>query len=87
MKKIFDIPGYTYFAEKNKYTGSVGNIFNYKILSGDNLSIIVWKGKFCLAKTPEEDIIEKAEFELTPEGLDSLKQWLSEKYESFKNEN
>ncbi|MBE6852634.1 MAG: hypothetical protein E7505_04075 [Ruminococcus sp.] len=83
MKKIFDIPGFTYFAEKNKYTGSVDNVFNYKIITGDKLEIIVWKGKFCLDKTPENDIIDKAEFELTPDGLDAMKEWLRQKHDDF----
>ena len=83
MQKKFDIPGFTYFAEKNNYTGSVGNIFNYKRTNGDNLTVDVWKGKFCLAKTPEEDYIVKGEFEKTPEGLEELKKWLNEKHEEF----
>ena len=50
-EKVFDIPGFTYFAEKNNYTGSVANTFNYKIVNGDVLTVTVWMGKFCLKKT------------------------------------
>ena len=78
MEKKFDIPGFTYFAEKNNYTGSVGNVFNYKIVNGDVLNVTVWMGKFCLAKTPEEDVVAVSEFERSPEGLEALKQWLEE---------
>lgn len=77
MEKKFDIPGFTYFGEKNNYTGSWRD-FNYKILNGEMLTVTVWMGKFCLAKTPEEDVVEVKEFEKTPEGLDLLKKWLEE---------
>jgi hypothetical protein len=78
MEKKFDIPGFTYFAEKNNYTGSVNNDFNYKIVNGDVLTVTVWMGKFCLAKTPEENVVAVKEFEKTPEGLEELKVWLEE---------
>lgn len=84
MEKIFDIPGFTYFQEKNIYTGSVNNIFNYKISPGEKLNIIIWKGKFCLAKTPEEDIVAQEDFEMNSDGLTALKQWLKETYETNK---
>ena len=80
VEKKFDIPGFTYFKEKNIYTGSVGNIFNYKILPGEQFSVTVWKGKNCLAKTPENDILAKQEFEFTAEGLCELKEWLDKKH-------
>lgn len=80
MEKKFDIPGFIYFKEKNIYTGSVGNIFNYKIIPGENFSVTVWKGKNCLAKTHEEDILAKQEFEFTAEGLEELKNWLDTKH-------
>lgn len=76
MEKKFDIPGFTYFAEKNNYTGSVGNVFNYKIIPGEKFSVTVWTGKFCLAKTPEENILGTTEFEFTRDGLEELKAWL-----------
>jgi len=79
VEKKFDIPGYTYFGEKNNYTGSYANRFNYKIVNGDTLTVTVWMGKFCLAKTPEEDVVASQEFERSPEGLESLKTWLEEK--------
>lgn len=82
MEKKFDIPGFTYFAEKNNYTGSVGNIFNYKIVNGDVLTATAWMGKFCLDKTPEEDVIAVSEFERSPEGLEALKSWLEEQCSS-----
>lgn len=78
MEKKFDIPGFTYFGEKNNYTGSYKG-FNYKIVNGDMLTVTVWMGKFCLAKTPEEDVIEVKEFERTPEGVDEMKSWLEQK--------
>ena len=86
MEKVFDIPGFTYFAEKNNYTGSVGNTFNYKIVNGDVLTTTVWIGKFCLAKTPEEDVVDIKEFEKTPEGLEELKSWLESELEKKKND-
>lgn len=78
MEKKFDIPGYTYFVEKNMYSGSVNNIFNYKIYPGEKFSVIVWRGKFCLDKTPEDDILGKEEFEFTREGLDEIVKWLDQ---------
>lgn len=82
MEKKFDIPGFTYFKEKNIYSGSVTtekSIFNYKIYPGEEFSVITWQGKFCLDKTPEEDILEKKNFEFTSDGLDQIRQWLDEK--------
>lgn len=76
MEKKFDIPGFTYFSEKNNYTGSVGNVFNYKIIPGEKFNVTVWTGKFCLAKTPKENILGTTEFEFTREGLEELKVWL-----------
>ncbi|MDD6826954.1 MAG: hypothetical protein PUE12_12740 [Oscillospiraceae bacterium] len=84
MEKLFDIPGFTYFSEKNIYTGSINNLFNYKITTGEKLSAVIWLGKFCLAKTPDDKIIANADFELTKEGLDELKNWLNQKYEENK---
>ena len=85
-EKVFDIPGFTYFAEKNNYTGSVANTFNYKIVNGDALTVTVWMGKFCLKKTSEEDIVDVKEFEKTPEGLEELKSWLEAELEKKKDD-
>lgn len=82
MEKKFDIPGFTYFKEKNIYSGSVttgSSIFNYKIYPGEEFSVITWQGKFCLDKTPQEDILEKITFSFDKEGLEQLKKWLEEK--------
>ena len=43
-------------------------------------------GKFCLAKTPEEDVVDIKEFEKTPEGLEELKSWLESELEKKKND-
>lgn len=80
MDKKFDIPGYTYFIEKNIYSGSINNIFNYKIYPGEKFSVVVWRGKFCLDKTPQKDIIDKKEFDSTREGLDEILAWLDQKH-------
>lgn len=89
--KGFDIPGFTFFAEKNIYTGSITEnrekYFNYKIYPGEKFKVTIWKGKFCLVKTPENDIIESEhEFEFTKEGLATLVEWLKEQQKlSFEN--
>ena len=38
MQKKFDIPGFTYFAEKNNYTGRKKNIYKNKITKGKNIT-------------------------------------------------
>ena len=43
-------------------------------------------GKFCLAKTPEENVVDSKEFEKTPEGLEELKTWLESELEKKKDE-
>ncbi len=89
--KAFDIPGFTFFAEKNIYTGSITEnrekYFNYKIYPGEKFKVTIWKGPFCLVKTPETDIIEtEHEFEFTKEGLSELNVWLREQQKlSFEN--
>lgn len=81
--KEFDIPGLTYFQEKNIYSGSKNTIFNYKIWPGEKLKVTIWQGKKCLDKTPEQDLLDTQEFELSKEGIDNMIQWLETQSKEF----
>ncbi len=80
MNKKIDIPGFTYFSEKNIYSGSINHVFNFKIYPGEKFSVVLWSGWKCIDKTPEENIIEKKEFEFNSDGLDELISWIYDKY-------
>ncbi len=87
LNKKFDIPGFTYFHEKNTYTGSIGNNFNYKIVPEEKINVTLWSGKYCLAKTTEENVLDKHDFEFTREGLEEMKSWLEISYEKYTADN
>ncbi|MDO5561135.1 MAG: hypothetical protein Q4F95_16275 [Oscillospiraceae bacterium] len=81
--KEFDVPGFTYFKEKNIFSGSKNTVFNYKIWPGERFKVTVWQGKNCIDKTPEQDIIDTQEFEFTKEGLEELLMWIKGKSDEF----
>mgnify|MGYP003501607773 CR=1 FL=1 len=81
---IFDIPEFTYFAEKNHYSGSIMKTFNYKIWFGEEFTVRVWYGLNCYSATPKEEIAAEKCFEFIPESLDMIRQWLTEQLEIFK---
>ena len=82
--KLFDIPGFTFFKEKNVYSGSVSQLFNYKIWFGDEFTVKVWYGEKCFSKTPEEEIKAVFTAPFVPESLAGIENWLNEQYEIYK---
>lgn len=83
-EKIFDIPGFSYFAEKNHYSGSALKYFNFKIWYGEEFVVKVWYGKTCYSCTPAEEIAGEFTAEFSPESLPKIEKWLTEQLEAYK---
>lgn len=84
VEKKFDIPEFTYFSQKNHYSGSAMKKFNYKIWYGDSFSVKVWYGVNCFSCTNSEEIVAEREFEFKPESLDEIQSFLISEAEKFK---
>ena len=82
--KLFDIPSFTYFSEKNIYSGSASRTFNYKIWYGETFAAKVWYGYNAFESTPEDEIIGEFQAEFSENGLEQIKDWLVKQYDSFK---
>lgn len=83
--RIFDIPGFTYFAEKNNYSGSTMKTFNFKIWFGEEFTVKVWYGLNCYSCTDESEIVAEMKAEFVPESLAEIEKWLEGQLEIFKN--
>lgn len=83
-KDSLGLPVFSYFKQKNPFSGSIGQKFNYKIWCGETLSVKAWKGLTCFTKTPRENFLGETEAELSPEGLEEVKEWICRKYEEYK---
>ncbi|MGN1133082.1 MAG: hypothetical protein ACI4RN_01355 [Oscillospiraceae bacterium] len=87
-----DIPTIYFFEEKNVWTGSIYDNFNYKIIPQQKddkkeLFAVVWNGKKCFELiTPDDYIIEMHE-ELTAEGLDKITERINKAIQDFKDNN
>lgn len=79
VSEYFDIPRLYYFESHNDFTGSKGQIFNYKIKSGDTLKIQIWHGMICSDKA---EIENENEFPLDQSGFEDMIKWLEKQYES-----
>ncbi|MBE6836395.1 MAG: hypothetical protein E7509_00120 [Ruminococcus sp.] len=86
-ESIFDIPGFTFFAEKNNFSGSALKTFNYKIWYGEQFTVKVWYGVNCYSCTDESEIVAEMTAEFIPESLKEIKVWLEGQLEIFKNKN
>lgn len=84
-KKTFDIPEFTYFEQKNHYSGSAMKKFNYKIWYGEKFTVKVWYGVNCYSCTNPEEIVAEKEFEFIPESLNAIDEFLVSEAEKFKN--
>lgn len=83
----FDTPTFTFFDEKNIWTGSLYTKFNYRItpVKGDEseLLIQVWYGTDCYTKVTEF----KAEYheEFSAQGLEKAIEDLTTEFEKYKD--
>lgn len=86
-ERTFDIPGFTFFSEKNNFSGSALKTFNYKIWFGEEFTVKVWYGVNCYSCTAPEDIVAEKKFEFNAESLVDIEKWLEVQLEVFKNKN
>ena len=74
-----------YFTQGNFFTGSLGNIFNYRIeVDKENNSFVVYTytgGCFEICENEEKEL-----FEFSEDGLDAAAKWIALKYTSFLEE-
>lgn len=87
----FDLPTFYFFDEKNIWTGSLYNNFNYRITpkkakkdsdEKSELKVAVWYGKKCF-DTAEELVAQYSE-EFSPKGLEACIEDLTKEFEHFK---
>ncbi len=85
----FDLPTFTFFEEKNIWTGSLFREFNYRIMSkstddGSELYSVVWDGMKCF------DLIDKSEYkaefheENSPDGLEKTIEKLNKTADEYR---
>lgn len=74
------LPSLEYFKFYNGYTGSIG-AYNYRIVPEESaLKTAVWHSCLCFEKC---EIVDTAEFSLDQEGVEQLKEWLTQQYLKF----
>ncbi len=83
-EKYFDIPAFSYFEQKNHYSGSAMKKFNYKIWYGDEFCVKVWYGVNCYSCTKPEEIVAEKHFEFKAESMDDIQNFLKDESEKFK---
>ena len=84
-----DLPTFTFFDEKNIWTGSVFQNFNYRIMLKANddakeLYGVIWEGKKCFDLVDSSEYIEEFHEEFSPEGLEEMRAKLNERVEKYK---
>lgn len=80
ISKIFDIPKYYYFEAGNDYIGSL-NGFNFKIQTGEDLTVYAYHGAKCfdLSEPYLKETFQKSESE-----YNNLVKWLENAYSQHK---
>ena len=82
----FDLPTFTFFDEKNIWSGSLYTTFNYRIepIKGEEseLNVKVWYGMDCITKVT--DLAAEFHEPFSPEGLEKAIADLTEEFEKFK---
>ncbi len=73
----FDLPTFTFFNEKNIWTGSIFSEFNYRIFrkkenDTDILYSVVWYGKKCFDLISPDEYAAEIREELSPKGLENV---------------
>ena len=90
LQGYIDIPTIHFFKEKNIWTGSAFDSFNYKIMpvktdEKSELHCVVWYGKKCF------DLVDSSEYacefheEFSAEGLEKLVEKLNKSVDEYKN--
>ena len=87
----FDLPTFTFFDEKNIWTGSLYKTFNYRIVpekykpdeeKKSELHVYVWYGLSCFTCT--EEFAGEYHEEFSPEGLEKCIEDLTQEFEKFR---
>lgn len=87
----FDLPTFTFFDEKNIWTGSMFKYFNYRIIpikkkadeDGESeLHVLVWYGTQCFTKVT--DFVAEYHEEFSAQGLEKAISDLTDEIEKFK---
>ncbi len=85
-----DLPTFTFFDEKNSWTGSVFQNFNYKIMLKTNddqktLYSTIWLGTKCFDLIDQSEYVFEFNEEFSPQGLEETIKKINEKVEEYKN--
>lgn len=85
-----DLPTFTFFHEKNIWTGSVFQNFNYRIMLKTNddaieLYGVIWEGMKCFDLVDSSEYIEEFHEEFSAEGLEAMIEKLNDRVEKFKS--
>lgn len=87
-----DIPTIYFFKEKNIWTGSVFDEFNYRIMPSESndgkkeLYSVIWYGKLCFDLIDSKDFIAEFHLPLTAEGLTKLTEEINKAVEKYKKD-
>ncbi len=89
-----DLPTFTFWKEKNIWTGSMFRTFNYRIFKdtvkkGEEeenvLRTVVWYGMDCFDLVSPEDYVIDMNEEFSPEGLERTIAFLNERLAEYKS--
>lgn len=83
-----DIPTYNFFKEKNIWTGSLFQKFNYRIMpisteEKKELYCVIWYGDLCYDLT--EEFVSELHEDLSDEGLKNLIEKINQAAEEYKH--
>ena len=84
-----DIPTIYFFQEKNIWTGSIFQEFNYRIMPIENdngekeLYAVIWYGKLCFDLVNKNDYILEIHEPLTADGLETLTAKINKSIEEY----
>lgn len=85
-----DLPTFTFFEEKNIWTGSLFQNFNYRIMlksSEDSKELygVTWEGMLCFDLIDPADYTSEFHEEFSPEGLEKITAEINAEAEKYKN--
>lgn len=88
LNGYLDLPTFTFFQEKNIWTGSVFQEFNYRIMlkaedEKKELYGVIWLGKKCFDLIDKSEYIDEFHEEFSPEGLKTMIEKLNAKAEEY----
>lgn len=88
-----DLPTFTFFKEKNIWTGSIFQNLNYRIMSKTSdddikqLYAVIWLGEKCFDLTNSNEYIVEFYEEFSPDGLKKIIENLNQKADKYKKNN